>query len=83
MDEINFLGRFNINKNAGSKCKQYVVNDMENALDTIWMEVVWASDGVEYDHLKPLDQSCVHCNNFIDYVKDTWLTPYRHKFFGA
>ncbi|XP_050895218.1 uncharacterized protein LOC127101819 [Lathyrus oleraceus] len=40
---------FHINKNVGAKCKQYVVNDMQKTIDILWVEVVWASDEVEYD----------------------------------
>ncbi|KAI5419548.1 hypothetical protein KIW84_043637 [Lathyrus oleraceus] len=45
---INLLCRFHINKNVGAKCKQHVVNDLQKTIDTLWIEVVWASDEVEY-----------------------------------
>ncbi|KAI5402994.1 hypothetical protein KIW84_050554 [Lathyrus oleraceus] len=48
------------------------------------MEVVWASDEVEYgQRLHQLEQACVDYSGFINYVKDTWLTPHRHRFVGA
>ncbi|KAI5409575.1 hypothetical protein KIW84_055122 [Lathyrus oleraceus] len=37
---INLLCRFHINKNVGAKCKQYVVNDMQKTIDTLWMKVL-------------------------------------------
>lgn len=30
-----------------------------------------------------LEQACVDCSQFIDYVKDMRLTPYRQIFVGA
>ncbi|KAI5401505.1 hypothetical protein KIW84_066106 [Lathyrus oleraceus] len=81
---INLLCRFHINKNVGAKCKQHVVNDLQKTIDTLWMEVVWASDEVEYgQRLHQLEQACVDYSGFINYVKDTWLTPHRHRFVGA
>ncbi|KAI5436541.1 hypothetical protein KIW84_022873 [Lathyrus oleraceus] len=81
---INLLCRFHINKNVGAKCKQHVVNDLQKTIDTLWMEVVWASDEVEYgQRLHQLEQACVDYIGFINYVKDTWLTPHRHRFVGA
>ncbi|XP_050913303.1 protein FAR-RED ELONGATED HYPOCOTYL 3 [Lathyrus oleraceus] len=79
---INLLCRFHIN--AGAKCKQHVVNDLQKTIDTLWMEVVWASDEVEYGQpLHQLEQACVDYSGFINYMKDTWLTPHRHRFVGA
>ncbi|KAI5392117.1 hypothetical protein KIW84_076780 [Lathyrus oleraceus] len=81
---INLLCRFHINKNVDAKCKQHVVNDLQKTIDTLWMEVVWASDEVEYgQRLHQLEQACVDYSGFINYVKDTWLTPHRHRFVGA
>ncbi|KAI5425905.1 hypothetical protein KIW84_031652 [Lathyrus oleraceus] len=81
---INLLCRFHINKNVGVKCKQHVVNDLQKTIDTLWMKVVWASDEVEYgQRLHQLEQTCVDYSGFINYVKDTWLTPHRHRFVGA
>ncbi|KAI5427431.1 hypothetical protein KIW84_032738 [Lathyrus oleraceus] len=81
---INFLCRFHINKNVGAKCKQHMVNDMQKTIDTLWMKVVWASDEVEYgQQLHQLEQACVDYSGFMNYVKDTWLTPHRHRFVGA
>ncbi|KAI5390399.1 hypothetical protein KIW84_075642 [Lathyrus oleraceus] len=81
---INLLCRFHINKNVGAKCKQHVVNDLQKTIDTLWMEVVWASDEVEYgQRLHQIEQACVDYNGFINYVKDTWLTLHRHRFVGA
>ncbi|KAI5400764.1 hypothetical protein KIW84_065573 [Lathyrus oleraceus] len=81
---INLLCRFHINKTVGAKCKQHVVNDLQKTIDTLWMEVVWASDEVEYgQRLHQLEQACVDYSGFINYVKDTWLTPHRHRFVGA
>ncbi|KAI5442679.1 hypothetical protein KIW84_011641 [Lathyrus oleraceus] len=83
-NSINLLCRFHINKNVGVKCKQHVVNDLQKTIDTLWMEVVWASDEVEYgQRLHQLEQACVDYSGFINYVKDTWLTPHRHRFVGA
>ncbi|CAK8574546.1 unnamed protein product [Lathyrus sativus] len=57
---------------------------MQKKIDELWTNVVWASDEVKYDQrLSQLEQACVDCNEFIDYVKDTWLTPYRQRFVGA
>ncbi|KAI5395113.1 hypothetical protein KIW84_061638 [Lathyrus oleraceus] len=81
---INLLCRFHINKNVSAKCKQYVVNNMQKTIDTLWMEVVWASDEVEYDQLlHQLERACVDFSGFINYVKYTWLTPHRQRFVGA
>ncbi|KAI5427084.1 hypothetical protein KIW84_032494 [Lathyrus oleraceus] len=81
---INLLCRFHINKNVGAKCKQYMVNDMQKTIYTLWMEVVWASDEVEYgQRLHQLEQACVDYSGFINYVKDTWLTPHKQRFVGA
>ncbi|KAI5404231.1 hypothetical protein KIW84_051400 [Lathyrus oleraceus] len=81
---INLLCSFRINKNVGAKCKQHVVNDLQKTIDTLWMEVVWASDEVEYgQRLHQLEQACVNYSGFINYVKDTWLTPHRHRLVGA
>ncbi|KAI5392686.1 hypothetical protein KIW84_060021 [Lathyrus oleraceus] len=83
-NSINLLCRFHINKNVGAKCKQHVVNDLQKTIDTLWMEVVWASDEVEYgQRLHQLEQACLDYSGFINYVKDTWLTPHRHRFVGA
>ncbi|KAI5395777.1 hypothetical protein KIW84_062092 [Lathyrus oleraceus] len=80
---INLLCRFHINKNVGAKCKQHVVNDLQKTIDTLWMEVVWASDEVEYgQRLHQLEQACVDYSGFMNYVKDTWLTPHKHRFVG-
>ncbi|KAI5435375.1 hypothetical protein KIW84_021980 [Lathyrus oleraceus] len=80
----NLLCRFHINKNVGAKCKQHVVNDLQKTIDTLWMEVVWASDEVEYgQRLHQLEQTSVDYIGFINYVKDTWLTPHKHRFVGA
>ncbi|XP_050878609.1 uncharacterized protein LOC127082414 [Lathyrus oleraceus] len=61
-----------------------MVNDLQKTIDTLWMEVVWASDEVEYgQRLHQLEQACVDYSGFMNYVKDTWLTPHRHRFVGA
>ncbi|CAK8541821.1 unnamed protein product [Lathyrus sativus] len=78
---INLLCRFHINKNVGAKQKHYVASDMQKKIDELWTDVVWASDEVEYvQRLNQLEQTCVDCNEFIDYVKDIWLTPHRQRF---
>jgi alpha-glucosidase len=60
------------------------VNDLQKTINTLWMEVVWASDEVEYgQRLHQLEQACVDYSGFINYVKDTWLTPHRQRFVGA
>ena len=65
----NLLCRFHINKNVGMQCKQYVVKEMQETIDTLWEEVVWASDEVEYaQKLEQLEQTCFNCADFIDYV---------------
>lgn len=46
---INLLYQFHVNKNIGPKCRQYVVNDTQKVIDTLWMKVVWTSDKVEYN----------------------------------
>ncbi|KAI5439307.1 hypothetical protein KIW84_024907 [Lathyrus oleraceus] len=83
MSKQRIFAGFHINKNVGAKCKQHVVNDLQKTIDTLWMEVVWASDEVEYgQRLHQLEQACVDYSGFINYVKDTWLTPHRHRFVG-
>ncbi|KAI5384532.1 hypothetical protein KIW84_071508 [Lathyrus oleraceus] len=43
-----------------------------------------ASDEVEYgQRLHQLEQACVDYSGFMNYVKDTWLTPHKHRFVGA
>ncbi|KAI5387086.1 hypothetical protein KIW84_073298 [Lathyrus oleraceus] len=60
-NSINLLCRFHINKNVGAKCKQHVVNDLQKTIDTLWMEVVWASDEVEYgQRLHQLEVESAH-----------------------
>ncbi|XP_050875787.1 uncharacterized protein LOC127079451 [Lathyrus oleraceus] len=48
------------------------------------LERVSASDEVAYgQRLHQLEQACVDYSGFINYVKNTWLTPHRHRFVGA
>ncbi|XP_058784248.1 protein FAR-RED ELONGATED HYPOCOTYL 3-like [Vicia villosa] len=80
----NFLCLFHINKNVGMKCKEYVLKDMQETIDTLWKDVVCASSEVEYGvRLKHIEQACFACSDFIDYVKNTWLIPYRQIFVSA
>ncbi|CAK8533633.1 unnamed protein product [Lathyrus sativus] len=59
-------------------------SDMQKKIDELWTDVVWTSDEVEYDQrLNQLEETCVDYNEFIDYVKDIWLTPHRQRFVGA
>ncbi|XP_058752962.1 PKS-NRPS hybrid synthetase cheA-like isoform X1 [Vicia villosa] len=80
----NLLCRFHINQNVGMKCKEYVMKDMRETIGTLWKDVVWASNEVEYGvRLQYLEQACFACTNFLDYVKNTWLIPHRQRFVGA
>ncbi|XP_058725644.1 PKS-NRPS hybrid synthetase cheA-like [Vicia villosa] len=80
----NLLCRFDINKNVGMKCKEYVMKDMQETIGTLWKDVVWASNEVEYGvRLQYLEQACFACTDFLDYVKNTWLIPHRQRFVGA
>ncbi|XP_058752124.1 uncharacterized protein LOC131625261 [Vicia villosa] len=80
----NLLCRFHINKNVGMKCKEYVMKDMQETIGTLWKDVVWASNEVEYGvRLQYLEQACFACTDFLDYVKNTWLIPHRQRFVGA
>ncbi|XP_058766295.1 PKS-NRPS hybrid synthetase cheA-like [Vicia villosa] len=77
----NLLFRFHINKNVKSKCKEHVVDDMRETVEKMWFELTRTSDEMEYhQRLKQLEDACVDSKGFIDYVNDTWLTPYRHRF---
>lgn len=80
---INLLCRFHIDKNVKTKCKEYVVNDMRKPIEKLWYELVRDKDEVEYhQQLQQLEHSFVDFRPFFDYVKDTWLTPHRHRFVG-
>ncbi|XP_058769876.1 PKS-NRPS hybrid synthetase cheA-like [Vicia villosa] len=80
----NLLCRFHINQNVGMKCKEYVMKDMRETIGTLWKDVVWASNEVEYGvRFQYLEQACFACTNFLDYVKNTWLIPHRQRFVGA
>ncbi|XP_058727098.1 PKS-NRPS hybrid synthetase cheA-like [Vicia villosa] len=80
----NLLCRFHINQNVGMKYKEYVMKDMRETIGTLWKDVVWASNEVEYGvRLQYLEQACFACTNFLDYVKNTWLIPHRQRFVGA
>lgn len=46
---INLLCRFRINKNVSAKYKQRVVKDLQQTIDKLWMDAVWASDEAEYE----------------------------------
>ncbi|XP_058762940.1 uncharacterized protein LOC131636340 [Vicia villosa] len=70
----NLLCRFHINKNVGMKCKEYMMKDMQETINTLWKDVVWASNEVEYGvWLQYLEQACFACSDFLDYVKNTWV----------
>lgn len=81
---VNLPCRFHINKNVGAKRKQHVVKNIQETIDKLWIDVVWASDEAEYEqNLQQLEQTCFDCSEFIDYVKDKRLTPHRQRFVGA
>lgn len=81
---INLLCTFHINKNVGAKRKQHVVKDMQETIDNLWNDVCYATDEAEYEqNLRELEHACFDCSEFINYVKDTWLTPHRHRFVKA
>lgn len=43
------------------------------------MKVLWVSDKVEYhQRLQQPEKTRVHCSEFIDYGKDTWLNRALH-----
>ena len=57
---------------------------MQETIDILWKDLVWDSDEVEYtQRFHKLEQACVDCSEFIDYLKDTSLTPHMHRFVGA
>jgi len=42
-----------------------------------WKNILWSPNELEYQQrLQKFEQACVGCNMFIDYVKETWLTPH-------
>src|ERR1051325_10494977 len=50
----------------------------------MWYELIRASDQVGYQQrLQQLEHACVDFTTFIDFVKDTWLSPHRHRFIEA
>lgn len=78
---FNILCRFHINKNVKAKYKKYVMNDMRESIDKLWYELVMANDEVEYhQQLQQHKHPCLNFRLFFYYVKDTWLTPHRHRF---
>lgn len=58
------------------------MNDMQEGIDALRIDLVSVSYEVKYHQwLQQLDQAHVDCSQFIDYVKDAWLTPRSHRCF--
>ncbi|XP_058742461.1 uncharacterized protein LOC131614949 [Vicia villosa] len=71
-----------VKKDVGPQ--EYVMKDMQETINTLWKDVVWASNEVEYGvRLQYLEQACFACSDFLDYVKNTWLFPHKQRFIGA
>ncbi|XP_073226861.1 protein FAR-RED IMPAIRED RESPONSE 1-like [Cicer arietinum] len=78
---IHLLCRFHIEKNVGARCKQYVKKDRQEEVMDLWKKIVYSSSVEEYDHhLQHFELVCADIILFVDYVKDSWLTPYKERF---
>ncbi|XP_073225719.1 protein FAR-RED ELONGATED HYPOCOTYL 3-like [Cicer arietinum] len=78
---IHLLCRFHIEKNVGARCKQYVKNDRQEEVMDLWKKIVYSTSVEEYDHhLQQFELLCADIILFVDYVKDSWLTPYKERF---
>ncbi|XP_012567773.3 uncharacterized protein [Cicer arietinum] len=78
---IHLLCRFHIEKNVGAKCKQYVKKDRQEEVMDLWKKIVYSTSVEEYDHhLQQFELLCADIILFVDYVKDSWLTPYKERF---
>ncbi|XP_073219718.1 uncharacterized protein [Cicer arietinum] len=81
---VNLLCRFHIEKNVGAKCKQYVLKDRQESILNMWKDIMYCSNEKEYMmRLHMFEQSCVDTKVFVDYVKETWLTPHKERFVEA
>ncbi|XP_073221556.1 uncharacterized protein [Cicer arietinum] len=78
---IHLLCRFHIEKNVGARCKQYVKKDRQEEVMDLWKKIVYSTSVEEYDHhLQQFEILCADIILFVDYVKDSWLTPYKERF---
>ncbi|XP_058774851.1 uncharacterized protein LOC131649121 [Vicia villosa] len=58
-----------------------LIKAIEAPIQKLWYKLVRASDEVEYrQQLQQFEHTYVDFRDIFYYVKDTWLTPHRHKF---
>ena len=81
----NLLRQFHIGKNVYAKCKKLVFReDKHEAVKNAWDGVVDATDEFEYQQrLMTFECVCSEFPIFVEYVKNTWLNPFKEKFVAA
>ncbi|GAU35842.1 hypothetical protein TSUD_56510 [Trifolium subterraneum] len=81
---VNMLCTWHINKNVFSRCSVLVPKDMRELVKDLWKNVVFSSNEVEYQQqLNEFKQACVNSSKLVDYVKKSWMNPYKERFVAA
>lgn len=76
---------WHINKNILAKCKSlFESKDKWDQFMKSWEILVHSKDEVEYNHrLCCIETDFVNYKGVVEYVKITWLTPYKDRFVNA
>ncbi|KAH1203730.1 Protein FAR1-RELATED SEQUENCE 5 [Glycine max] len=81
----NLLCRFHIYKNVKAKCKSLIgqKNAWEYVMDAWGSLVDCPSEQQFHECLQKFKMACSPWPMFVDYVKETWIIPYKEKFVTA
>ncbi|XP_058783987.1 uncharacterized protein LOC131658740 [Vicia villosa] len=66
------------------KCKEYVKLEIQEHVMDQWNNMMYSNTEDRFDvHLKHFESVCGDIPSFVNYVKETWLTPYKEIFVAA
>lgn len=71
-------------KNVSMKCKDYVKYNRQKHVMNLWNKVMYSNSESDFEqNLQYFEVVCVDIPSFVEYVHQTWLTPYKEKFVSA
>lgn len=72
---------FHISKNVSMKYKEYVESHRHEHVMDMWNNIIYSNIETDFIvHLKHFEVVCANILNFVQYVHESWLTPYKERF---
>lgn len=83
-NSTNLLCLFHISKNVSMKCKEYVESHKHEHVLDMWSNIIYSNTETDFvAHLNHFEVICADIPKFVQYVHETWFTPYKERYVTA